>query len=74
MADEGSRLDPANADLWDLKFGACIVQEKPEKNKCAVDALEQVYALDSTKADTTFYTKMTYATSLPYKNGMVTID
>ncbi len=74
VADEGIKLDPANSDFWDLKFGACIVQSKPEKNKCAVDALEQVYALDSTKADTTFYTKMTYATSLPYKNAMVTID
>jgi tetratricopeptide (TPR) repeat protein len=74
VADEGIKLDPANADFWDLKFGACIVQSKPEKNKCAVDALEQVYALDSTKADTSYYIKMTYATSLPYKRAMVTTD
>lgn len=60
VADEGIKLDPANADFWDLKFGACIAQGKPEKNKCAIAALENVYALDSTKADTLFYTKMLF--------------
>jgi len=65
VADEGIALDPANADLWDLKFGACIVQEKPEKNRCALDALKKVFELDTTKADTTFFTKITYAASRP---------
>jgi len=74
VADEGIKLDPANADFWDLKFGACIVQQKPEKNKCAVEALEQVYALDSTKADTTFYTKMTFAVMQPIGNATVMVD
>ncbi|NOT06850.1 MAG: hypothetical protein HOP28_01460 [Gemmatimonadales bacterium] len=74
VADEGLKLDQANADLWDLKFGACIAQGTPEKNKCAVDALEQVYALDSTKADTTFYTKITFAASRPSIPSKVTID
>src|SRR6185369_11605744 len=74
VADEGIKLDPANADFWDLKFGACIVQQKPEKNKCAVEALEQVYALDSTKADTTFYTKMTFAVMQPVGNATVMVD
>ena len=67
VADEGIKLDPVNADMWDLKFSACISQEKPEKNKCALDAIEQVYALDTTKADTTFYTKVTYAASRPIR-------
>ena len=69
VADEGIKLDPANADFWDLKFSACISQGKPEKNKCAVEALETVYSLDSTKADTTFYTKMTFAVMQPIGNG-----
>ena len=65
VADEGIKLDPVNADMWDLKFGACIAQEKPEKNRCALEALEKVFELDTTKADTTFYTKITYAASRP---------
>ncbi|HEV8613628.1 MAG TPA: hypothetical protein VGQ73_08950, partial [Gemmatimonadales bacterium] len=69
VADEGLQLDPANADLWDLKSSACLFQgeEKPEKNKCAIEALEQVFALDSTKADTTFFTKITFAASRPIR-------
>jgi tetratricopeptide (TPR) repeat protein len=74
VADEGLKLDPANADFWDLKFGACIAQGKPEKNKCAMDALENVYALDSTKADTMFFTKMTFAASQPIGKATVTVD
>jgi tetratricopeptide (TPR) repeat protein len=67
VADAGLQLDPANADLWDLKSNACLDQgqTKPEKNQCAVDALERVYDLDSTKADTAFYSKISYAASLP---------
>ncbi|MEO8449012.1 MAG: hypothetical protein ABI647_04425 [Gemmatimonadota bacterium] len=63
VAREGLKLDPTNADLWDLLSSACLVQEKPEKYPCAIEALEQVYAIDSTKADTLFYTKMTFAAS-----------
>jgi tetratricopeptide (TPR) repeat protein len=74
VADEGLKLDPANADFWDLKFGACIAQGKPEKNKCAIEALENVYALDSTKADTTFFIKMTFAASQPIGNATVMVD
>ncbi len=74
VADEGIKLDPANANFWDLKFGACIAQGKPEKNKCAIDALENVYALDSTKADTMFFTKMTFAASQSIGVANVTVD
>lgn len=63
VAREGLKYDPQNADLLDLLSSACLVQEKPEKNKCAIDALEQMYAIDSTKADTLFYTKITFAAS-----------
>jgi tetratricopeptide (TPR) repeat protein len=65
VAREGIANDAANADLYDLLSSACLFQDKPEKNKCAVDALVQVYALDTTKADTTFYTKITFAASRP---------
>lgn len=67
VADEGLQLDPANADIWDLKSSACLFQDSPQKNKCAVEALEQVFALDSTKSDTTFFTKITFAASRPVK-------
>lgn len=65
VADSGLALDPANADLWDLKSSACLSVDSPAKVKCAIDALEQVYALDTTKADTMFYSKITYAASRP---------
>ncbi len=65
VADEGLQLDPANADLWDLKSSACLFQDTPVKNKCAIDALEKVFELDTTKADTTFFTKITFAASRP---------
>ena len=65
VADEGLQIDPANADLWDLKSSACLFQDTPEKTRCAIEALERVYELDTTKADTTFFTKITFAASRP---------
>lgn len=58
VADEGLKLDPYNADLYDLKSNACLFLSD---FKCAVDALETMYATDSTKADTLFYTKIAAA-------------
>ena len=60
IADEGLKLDPNNADLYDLKSNACLFLSD---FKCAVDALETMYAIDSTKADTLFYTKISAAAS-----------
>jgi tetratricopeptide (TPR) repeat protein len=60
VAEEGLELDPQNADLWDLKSNACLYTED---YPCAIDALEMVYAVDSTKADTTFFQKITFAAS-----------
>src|SRR5918997_2489517 len=60
VADEGLRLDPYNADLYDLKSNACLFLSD---FKCAVDALETMYATDSTKADTLFFTKISAAAS-----------
>lgn len=58
VADEGLKLDPYNADLYDLKSNACLFLSN---FKCAVDALETMYATDSTKADTLFFTKISVA-------------
>lgn len=65
VARQGIEQDPNNTDLYDLLFGACIVQGTPAKNKCAVEAMEKVYSLDSTKADTTFFTKILLAANQP---------
>jgi tetratricopeptide (TPR) repeat protein len=58
VADEGLRLDPYNADLYDLKSNACLFLSD---FKCAVDALETMYSTDSAKADTLFFTKISVA-------------
>ena len=58
VADEGLKLDPYNADLYDLKSNACLFLSD---FKCAVDALETMYATDSTKADSLFFTKISAA-------------
>jgi len=58
IADSGIKNDPYNADFYDLKSNACLFLSD---FKCAVDALEQYYAVDSTKADTLFFTKITVA-------------
>jgi tetratricopeptide (TPR) repeat protein len=58
VADEGLKIDPYNADLYDLKSNACLFLSN---FKCAVDALETMYVTDSTKADTLFFTKISAA-------------
>jgi tetratricopeptide (TPR) repeat protein len=60
VADEGLKIDPYNADLYDLKSNACLFLSD---FKCAVDALQTLYATDSTKADTLFFTKIAAAAS-----------
>src|SRR4029078_3140753 len=62
VADEGLKLDPYNADLYDLKSNPCLFLSDL---KCAVDALETLYATDSTKADTLFFTKISAAVAEP---------
>jgi tetratricopeptide (TPR) repeat protein len=58
VADAGIRRDPQNTDWYDLKSNACLVQEK---YRCAIDELERLWTIDSTRADTSFFTKITYA-------------
>jgi len=53
---DGLKIDPTNADLWDLLSNARVYKGD---FKGAVDALEQVVVNDSTKADSTFLLKIT---------------
>jgi tetratricopeptide (TPR) repeat protein len=55
VADSGIKIDPYNPDFYDLKSNACAFLSD---FKCSVDALEQSYTVDSTKADTLFITKI----------------
>lgn len=58
VAEQGLEIDPTNADLWDLKSNACLFLED---FPCAVDALEQVFAVDTARADSAFYNKIAVA-------------
>jgi tetratricopeptide (TPR) repeat protein len=59
-AEEGLKLDPTNADLWDLLANARVYRGNFAG---AVDALEQVVVNDSTKADSSFFLKITVMAS-----------
>ncbi len=60
VVDKGLELDPANPDLYDLRSNICLGKED---YPCAIAALEQVYSLDSAKADTMYYAKILFAAS-----------
>ncbi|NNG16789.1 MAG: hypothetical protein HKM89_09935, partial [Gemmatimonadales bacterium] len=55
IARNGLELDPTNADLWDLLSNAYAVSGNFSG---AIDALEQVYQNDSTKADSMYFLKI----------------
>ena len=54
VADEGLKLDSGNPDLYDLRANARIFRENYNG---ALDDLDQIAQLDSTRADSTFYVK-----------------
>ncbi len=54
VADDGLKLDPSNVDLYELRANAKIFREN---YKGALDDLEQIVALDSSRADTTYFVK-----------------
>lgn len=58
VVEEGIKLDPANTDWYDLKSNVCIGQGDLN---CAIASLEEIYVIDSTRADTNFYAKILYA-------------
>ncbi|MEP6589759.1 MAG: hypothetical protein ABJC19_01130 [Gemmatimonadota bacterium] len=60
VADSGITQDPTNTDWYDLKSNVCFAKED---YGCAVSSLEQVFVVDSTRADTLFFQKILFATS-----------
>lgn len=54
VAEEGLKLDATNVDLLDLLANARIFREN---YKGALDALDQIRAIDTTRADSTYWTK-----------------
>jgi tetratricopeptide (TPR) repeat protein len=61
-AEDALALDEYNPELYDLMSNVCIFENN---YKCAVDALESFYAIDSTKADSNFYMKIAAVASQP---------
>ncbi|HEU4569691.1 MAG TPA: hypothetical protein VFS07_03890 [Gemmatimonadales bacterium] len=55
VADRGIALDSTSTNAWDLRASACVYQQK---YSCAVQSLEQIVAIDSTKADSLFLFRM----------------
>jgi tetratricopeptide (TPR) repeat protein len=62
VVEEALKADEYNPDLYDLLSNVCVFENN---YKCAVDALEQLYAIDPTKADSTFFTKITVFAAQP---------
>jgi tetratricopeptide (TPR) repeat protein len=63
VADDGLKLDPSNTDLFELRANARAFRENYSG---ALDDLEQIVALDSTKADSSFYIKfLVFASQKP---------
>ncbi|MGE0442857.1 MAG: tetratricopeptide repeat protein [Gemmatimonadales bacterium] len=60
IASDAIQRDPSNPDVYDLRATACLVQSKW---KCAIGALEQVFTIDTAKADTFNLQKMIYVAS-----------
>lgn len=54
VANDGLELDPTNIDILELRANARIFRENYTG---ALDDLEQIIGLDSTRADSTFYVK-----------------
>ncbi len=54
VADDGLKLDAGNIDLFELRANARIFRENYSG---ALNDLEQIITLDSTRADSTFYIK-----------------
>jgi tetratricopeptide (TPR) repeat protein len=71
VAKEAIERDPANPDFHNMLATACLVQDKPEKNLCAIKAMEQVFALDTAKTDTFNLQKMLFVAGKDSSNAEV---
>jgi tetratricopeptide (TPR) repeat protein len=69
VADDGLKLDPSNTDLFELRANARAFRENYSG---ALDDLEQIVDLDSTKADSSFYIKfLVFASQKPDSTRLV---
>ena len=55
VADRGIALDSLDMTMWDLRANACVFEQK---FTCAVQSLEQIVTIDSTRADSNFLFRM----------------
>lgn len=63
VAADGLKLDPSNVDLYELRANARAFRENYSG---ALDDLEQIVALDSARADSTFFVKyLVFASQKP---------
>lgn len=71
IAQDAIGRDPSNPDMHNLLATACLVQDKPDKNLCAIKAMEMVFTLDTAKADTFNLAKVLYIASRDSANAAV---
>ncbi len=71
IAQDAIGRDPSNPDMHNLLATACLVQDKPAKNLCAIKAMEMVFTLDTAKADTFNLAKVLFVASRDSSNGAV---
>lgn len=57
LVEQQLKLDPTNTDWYDLKANGCIQDNKYD---CALDAMNQIWTMDSTRADTNFFAKVIF--------------
>ena len=63
VAEDGLKLDPSNTDLYELRANARAFRENYSG---ALDDLEQIVALDSSRADSSFHVKyLVFASQRP---------
>lgn len=63
LVAEQKKLDPTNPDWYDLSANGCL---SDNDYRCALNEMEQIWVMDSSRADTTYFQKTIYiAQTLP---------
>lgn len=63
LVNEQKKLDPTNPDWYDLAANGCLGDND---YRCALNEMEQIWIMDSTRADTAYFQKTIYiAQTLP---------
>ncbi|HVX89003.1 MAG TPA: hypothetical protein VG940_08760, partial [Gemmatimonadales bacterium] len=66
VADRGIALDSLDTPMWDLRSSACLFQSK---YTCSVQSLEQIVAIDSTRADSNFVFRLAVTAGAVFAAG-----